>query len=150
MVLGIGEGKLEIKIPKTVVAPGETVSGEVVLTLNSPKKAKEMRILFYGEVTEHYSQSGKRHSRTKRIYEQRVVLGNEGEFPAGTKSYPFQITMPNIERTKGSGEGLLGSAMNAVAGMFDPLSGARWYLDASLDMPLSFDISKRVQLTINR
>jgi len=49
MVLGVGEGKIEIILIKDVFQPGEKISGTVKLTLKSPKKAKELRIVFYGE-----------------------------------------------------------------------------------------------------
>jgi len=44
MVFGIGEGNIEIVLPKMNYTYGEKINGKVVLTLNQPKNAKGLRI----------------------------------------------------------------------------------------------------------
>ena len=146
MVLGIGEGSIDIKIDRTNFKIGETVKGEVFLSLSQPKKARELRVLFYGEVKEHHG----KHSSTKRIFEQLISLGGEQEYPATSKSYPFEIKIPDIPKPVEGGSGIVASVLNFIASFSDPVSRASWYLDASLDVPMSFDISKKTRIYLSR
>jgi len=150
MVLGIGEGSIEVQIEKQTYAPGEAMKGQVTLNLNAAKKARELRISFYGEITEHHREHGKSHSHTKRIYEQKLVLGGEQEYPAGSKTYPFELKVPDIPPRTQSGEGVIGMAVGLFNNLTDPLANAKWYLDSSLDISMAFDINKRLQLNITR
>jgi len=46
-----GKGKVDIIIPKTNFSPGDAISGNVVLTLKKPVKAREVNISLIGEQT---------------------------------------------------------------------------------------------------
>ena len=48
-MFGFGKGKLDLKIQKTNYAPGDTISGDVALTLKKPVKAKEVSMSLIGE-----------------------------------------------------------------------------------------------------
>lgn len=144
MVLGIGDGKIELVLDKQAYSPGETINGKLVLHLNSPKKAKGLRVKFYGErKTTHYS--GRHHSHSvERIMEQEVSLDGEKEYQGGMREYPFQIKLPMLEKPKPpmQGSGIIEGVVNALASA-DPYSHVTWYLDASLNLPMSFDISRK-------
>jgi hypothetical protein len=149
MVFGIGEGSIEIKMPKTNFAHGETATGEIVLTLKQPKKARELRLLFYGEVKNtQRDRDGKRKTHTQRILEQKITLAGEGEFPTGSKSYSFEVKLPKFGQNRVQGEGMGVAAANFLMDIADPSKHARWYLNASLDVPGSLDISKKIRITI--
>jgi hypothetical protein len=48
-MFGFDKGKINITIQKTNYAPGDTISGNVALTLKKPVKAKEVSISLIGE-----------------------------------------------------------------------------------------------------
>lgn len=140
MVLGIGEGKVEIVLEKQSFSAGETIKGKVRITLNQVKKAKELRIKFYGE--KHVG-SGKHH-HVDYLYPQEIRLDGEKEYPAGMSEYGFQLQLPRPERPV-QGEGVIAGVLGFLAG--DPFANVRWYLDASLSLPMSFDINKKMQIS---
>ncbi len=126
MVLGIGEGRIDITTERFSYGPGEEVRGRVILQLNKPKSARALRIRFYGEKrTFSYSSSGKKSVKTEQIFSQERILGGHKEYPEGISEYQFQFRIPIVAELRDTG------------------SIFKWYLDASLDLPLSFDISKR-------
>lgn len=140
MVFGIGEGNVDIILEKSSFKAGEQIKGKVVLDLKGPKKAKELRIILKAE-KEGY-RDGKRTKRT--IHSAPITLDQEKEYPAGKKEYDFEFTLP----TQGTdpGDGLVGDVVKAIS--FISGSGIKWYLDASLDVPMSMDISKKIQLNV--
>ena len=143
MVLGIGEGSLEIVLDSTQFKPGETIKGKVKLDLKSAKKAKGLRIGFYGEIqTTHYHR-GKRETQVERVHERNCDLGGEKEYSAGVSEYGFEIALPVVEARKPAGD-VVGKVFDFLAP--DPLTRTKWYLDASLELPLSFDINKKMQV----
>src|SRR4030043_1494025 len=46
-----GKGRIDIIIPKTSFSPGDTISGNVVLAMKKPVKAREVNISLIGEQT---------------------------------------------------------------------------------------------------
>jgi hypothetical protein len=44
-----GKGKINIAIKKTGYSPGDTISGNVALTLKKPVKAREVSVSLIGE-----------------------------------------------------------------------------------------------------
>jgi hypothetical protein len=149
MVFGIGEGKVEITLDKGSYGSGETINGRLSLTLNSPKKARKLRVQFYGERTK--PRRGRSSSSTERIMVQEVQLDGEKEYPSGTKEYEFKFQLPNIQRPAQSAEqGLMGAITNLVTSMADPYANVRWFVDASLDLPMSMDISKKMPVNFVR
>jgi hypothetical protein len=141
MVFGFGEGKMEIRVSKTAFAPGETISGTVLLQLSKPKKARGVRVEFFGERTVGYGKN----RRTERVYQFKLDLDGEKEFD-GYKEYPFEIRIPSDIGTKVPND-TLGTVLNA-AQFLGGVSPTRWFLSASLDVPMGMDISKRIQLNI--
>ncbi len=142
MVLGIGEGRIEIMTEKFSYGSGETLMGKVILQVNAPKKARALRIQFYGVRKLHSYSGGKHRTRTETIMKQELVLDGEREHQTGTTEYPFEFRLPSIPRPVGGGDALVNLA--------DPYGDVKWYLDASLDIPLSFDINKKQILNFVR
>jgi hypothetical protein len=140
MVLGIGEGKIEIVLEKQGFSSGEKLKGKVRLSLNQSKKAKELRVKFYGE--KHVG-SGKHH-HVDYLYQQEIKLDGEKEYPGGTSEYSFELQLPAPERPV-QGEGVIAGVLGFLAG--DPWAHVKWYLDASLSLPMSFDINKKIQIS---
>ena len=46
-----GKGKIDIQVSKTNFAPGDKITGSVVLTMKKPVKAREASISLIGEQT---------------------------------------------------------------------------------------------------
>ncbi|MFH0955590.1 MAG: hypothetical protein V1777_05790 [Candidatus Micrarchaeota archaeon] len=144
MVFGIGEGKIDIKLAKFQFASGETIAGTVTLQVNNPKKARGVRIEFFGEQITGYGKN----RRLSRVYEFSLNLDGEKEY-FGYKEYPFQITIPqNLFAPKTDTEGVMGTVLQAAQMLGAWPQPVQWYLAASLDLAVSFDISKKIQLNI--
>jgi hypothetical protein len=144
MVLGLFEGKVDLTTDKKTYLPGETIKGQVTLTLNKPKKATELRVMFFGE----YTQQIGRNTITRRIYEVKLNLDSDREYPSGSKIYDFQIQIPQIKRAVTTGEGILGGIQTVVTNFTDPVLSCAWYVEASLNLPLEFDINKSVRINL--
>jgi hypothetical protein len=149
MVLGLFEGSIDIVVDNQFYSPSQTISGKVILNLKAPKKAKKLRIQFYGERKVRRNMG--RNDTTERILVQEIVLSGEQEYPAGTVVYPFELKLPSLEKPKApfAGNNFFEKFINALATV-DPYSNVKWYLDASLDLPLSFDINKRKLINLVR
>jgi hypothetical protein len=155
MVLGIGDGNIEIIIDRQNYVVGNPIKGEVQLKLNTKKEARELRLLFYGEITERrHDTVGSRHrthTHTRRIYEQKVILDGKKAYAAGTQNYPFEITIPNIPAPASSSDGgIVGTIVNVLTSGADPVKNAKFYLDVSLDVPMSLDINKKIRIYLSR
>lgn len=144
MVFGIGEGKIEIMPEKMNYSYGETVKGKVKLELKAPKKAKELRIMLTGERSAP-SLGRRRGTERQTVHSFKLVLDGEKEYSSG--EYDFEIKLPAMPTAKRP-EGVAGT-LTDVAQVLGAVPGPiRWYLDASLSMPMSLDITKRVQINI--
>lgn len=147
MALGIGEGKIDVNTEKQTYGQGEILKGRVILQLNSQKKARALRIRFYGECRRRTGKG----SSTERIYLQELILDQEKEYPAGMKEYDFQFQLPTIPKPQTmQGSGIVEFAANVAAAFLDPYANVKWYLDASLDIPMGIDVNKRQILNFVR
>ena len=166
-----GKGKIDIAIQKTNYAPGDTISGNVALTLKKPVKAKEVSISLIGEeITTGGggkvgwgggrtsggvgTMGGSRSTKIERIYDFKQQLDSEKEYSQGGE-YHFEIKIPADILGMGPQmpEGRLGQVLKVVqtaAAMTGTISRRRlqWYLLAKLDVPGGLDISKKVDITI--
>ena len=157
MVFGLGEGKMDLQIPKTSFARGETIQGKAILELNKPKKAKRLVVILTATREERRTTINSRgqrmqSNRTITLYSNEAVLGEEQEYPSGKREYEFSIQAPNqgFEANARQPEGALGAIAGVAQtlGMGTTISPVKWVLTAKLDLPLSFDISKAVQISI--
>ena len=148
-----GKGKIDIAISKTNFAPGDKISGSVVLALKKPVKAREACISLIGEqTTTRGGIIGTEQSKsTQRIYDFKHRLDGAKEYDREA-SYDFEIKLPadilsrqpQMPQVSGAlGQGL--KIAQAVTGMG---VWSSWYLLAKLDVPGGIDVSKKVQITI--
>jgi hypothetical protein len=144
MVLGFGEGNIEIVLDEDqLFEPGKTIKGKVKLDLKDRKKAKKLRIEFYGEIETYERRRGKSERVTKQVNKKSKTLGEEKEYPAGVSEYEFEIQLPQV-KARERAKDILGKIFDFVAP--DPLWKARWYLDSSLDLSMAFDINQKMQV----
>jgi len=157
-----GKGKINIAIQKTGYAPGDTISGNVALTIKKPVKAREVSISLIGEQKSTrvggMVGSGDMSTSTQRIriYDFKLQLDSEKEY-SQEQEYRFEIKIPaDILSTKPQmpelggklGQGLkVAQAAAAITGAI-PLQQTKWYLLAKLDIPGGMDIKKTADITI--
>jgi hypothetical protein len=163
-----GKGKINIAIQKIQYAPGDIISGDVVLTLKKPVKGREVSISLIGEhkITETNPRVGGQMggggmsmstaTKTVRIYDFKQQLDGEKEYSEG-REYRFEIKIPadtlSMRPQISEVEGKLGQVLK-VAQTAATITGAipfqriKWYLLAKLDIPGGLDISKRVDIII--
>ncbi|MCD4740745.1 hypothetical protein K8R43_06200 [archaeon] len=154
------KGNIEIVIPKTSYAYGETIQGTVKLTMNKPHKAKEFRLLFTGEQNKtSYGGPGanvggvrvgmtggqKKKTNTATLHSFKVTLDGEKEYDS--KEYPFQVTVPQIQ-TAEKPEGTVGNVVNAMQFMSGTTMQIKWKLKATLDVPMDTDINKEIEIIV--
>lgn len=153
MVFGFGEGKINISLEKYSFSPGETIRGKLVLSLNKPKQARSLRLVFRGIEKMHsggisVGSGGLRHSskNTERpVYNFELKLDGEHEY-SGTQEYSFEIAVPKTS-TQAMPEGTLGSVLGAARFLSGTQSRVEWFLDASLDCS-GLDVNKKVQVSV--
>jgi sporulation-control protein spo0M len=147
-MFGFGKGKIDIAIQKSNYAPGDTISGNVALTLKKLAKAREMSISLIGEqritTTQEtvsrgilsYSKDKSTTTQRVRIYDFKLPLDSEREYSQG-REYPFEIKIPaDILNMRPQKTGAV---------KFSPV---KWYLLSKLDIPHGLDIRKKVGITI--
>jgi len=163
-----GKGKINIAIQKTNYAPGDTISGNVALTLKKPVKAREVSISLIGEHKTTQTTPGvggpmggggmslSTTTKTVRIYDFKQQLDSEKEYSQG-REYHFDIKIPadtlSMSPQISEVEGKLGQVLKvaqtaaAMTGAI-PFQRIKWYLVAKLDIPGGLDISRKVDVTI--
>jgi len=157
-----GKGKIQVNIPGTDYAPGDSISGEVALTLKKPVKADGMSISLIGEqkVTRSGSvgRSGQRSTTTQtiRIYDFKQKLDTAREYTEG-REYKFTIKiprdilgvkaqLPELDDTLAKGL-KIAQAAAAIMGTIS-VQQTKWYLLAKLDIPGGLDINEKTDITI--
>lgn len=152
MVFGFFEGKIELITDKTNYAKGETINGKIILDLKKEKQAKELRLLFMGERVVRSTRMTPKgvSSSTQRIPIHRfeTVIDGDKIYPVGKTEYSFSIQIPS----QSSQQQMPGGAFGSVLKIAEALSGAggriEWSLQASLNVPASADVTKRIQVNI--
>ncbi len=143
-VLGISTGKMELRLNRIDLHPGEMVEGTASLSLNEPVKARGVVAEFWAQRQERRGKS----SYTIILYKKEERLDTEKEYRAGVPMrYEFKFTVPEgILKDPGHGDGLLGK----IGGFFSQMrnNSIRWHVSAKLDVPMAFDVSARQQLRI--
>jgi hypothetical protein len=137
MVLGIGDGEINITLSKSNIKPGEIVKGKVTITLKKPHLARDLSIDVYSETDEEgYS------LKENRRYVLRQLIAGEKIYKDGD-TYAFTFTIPKGLETKKS--------VHTHALGFEQHTGERaaiWFVQASLNVPLAFDITHRIGVKV--
>ncbi len=159
-----GKGKIEIALQRSSFAPGDTISGNVILKMKKPVTARNLSISLIGEhKTRRVSggMMGNRNHRststhTMRIYDFKHELDGEKEYSEG-REYAFEIKVPEdiLSAKPGMPQagGMLGQGLKiaqsaaAMTGAI-PFQQTRWYLLAKLDIPRGLDVRKRADVII--
>ena len=141
-----GKGKIEIQLNRLSFAQEEKIQGKVVLNLNEPVNAREVRIVLQAIRTNSMASKGQ--NRTQVLYEFKQVLDGQKQY-MGTSEYAFELLVPsNIVPKMPVAGGALGAAIGVLGALSASTMRVDWYLDASLDIPMGFDVSRRVQIQV--
>jgi hypothetical protein len=151
MGIGFWKGKIELKVPTYTYAPGETIKGEVTLELKKPTKARKITIRLVGaELTTRREFSGgsyRTHHHRVNICDILIPLDGEKEYKEG--KYDFEITVPpDALHDRNIRNGALGGVVEAVEIVTGTDRHREWYLEANLDIPMGFDVSKKQDIVI--
>ncbi|MDO8627738.1 MAG: hypothetical protein Q7K42_04685 [Candidatus Diapherotrites archaeon] len=157
---------MDIKLSKTNFTKGETIEGEIQLKINKPIKAKAVRIRLLGTRNATNS-SGKNYVKT--VADIPVEVSGEKEYLPSSESltFPFKLQIPDFtanaivsgtfqqyqnfnldnEQTNTAKEIALGitETLQTTGNMLNPIT---WTLKGSLDIPMGFDVSKDIRITI--
>jgi hypothetical protein len=148
-----GKGEISIQIPKTNFAPGDTISGKVILAVRKPVRAKEVNISLIGEqtTTKGGMTSQGQTKTTKRIYDFKQQLDGEKEYNQQSE-YDFKIKIPADILSRQPQMPQVGGAFGQVLRIAQAITGVgawtNYYLLAKLDIRGGMDINKKVQIVI--
>ncbi|MEM4390802.1 MAG: hypothetical protein QXX06_02960 [Candidatus Diapherotrites archaeon] len=140
--LGIGVGSIDVILNKTTFYPDEELEGSATLRLNEEVKARG----FFAElVASKYDGNS-----TTILFSSKLTLDSERiYYPAETpKSYNFKFKIPVGIVSEIYYVGLIGSVMNFF--QENNNRSISWFLKVKLDLPLSFDVSKSIQIFVNK
>lgn len=155
MIFEFLRGKIDIILVKFSFSPGELIKGKVLIDLKKPIKARQLKIGFYGVkiFTERIQAQKGPQTRTRRefIHKFEMPLDGEKEYLKG--EYPFEIKIPeDIQREpKVPKEGILSILIKGAKVLSESMgmtSRTEWYLEATLEIPMAFDMKKKVSINI--
>jgi len=148
-MFGLSKGKAEITLSKYQFSPGETIEGQFKFMLDKPAVAKSVGISFYGLRQTTQMMSGRRSTRTDKIFDFTQPLDVEKEYPAGESAYSFSLQVPQNLNTGQMPEGTLGTVLKSAQFLMGAQSKVDWYVEGRLDIKgFSFDVSKKVKISI--
>ncbi|MEM4598758.1 MAG: hypothetical protein QW400_03660 [Candidatus Diapherotrites archaeon] len=148
-MFGFGKGKIDLQLEKFNYHPGETIKGKVILALNKPVKARRLKVRFFGERQKRETVVvGSRRSTdysNEIVYSFEMNLDGEKEYIG--REYNFEIIIPQDLTAKVdlSNAGALGAVMQFAMSMAPK---PRWFVEAALDVPMGFDVAKKLQINI--
>ncbi|MFH1751548.1 MAG: hypothetical protein ABH821_01255 [archaeon] len=153
MVLGFFEGSIELSLPKSNLAFGETIEGNLKLKLKKEKQARQLKVSIIAEKqVRQYSGvigTGKSSgSRNEKLFTVDVILDSEKTFPSGEKNYSFKLQVPFENSIPKDATGTLGTAVKGLQMLSGQTSQIKWFVEGVLDVPKGKDISKRIQVSV--
>jgi hypothetical protein len=156
------KGKIEIKLEKLNFSFGDTIKGTVLMQLKKPIKAKGVSISLVGEQkttginssgmsfgtsVSFGSSSSKNTTKIERIFDFKMPLDVEKEYGTQPYEYAFEIKVPMIGQSSPP-QGFVGDFAKAMSFLSTKRSVVTWYLETGLDIPMGFDVSKKIQINI--
>jgi len=146
-MFGFGKGNVDIQLSKYSFSPGETMQGTIILKLNKPIKAKGFNIRLVCERKMTKLSASKMDTRIVKVFDFKQPLDKEKEYPAQELRYDFSIAIPR-DSSSGLPKGVIGSIVGVAKFLSRESSSFNWYLLAALDIPMGFDVSKKVQINV--
>ena len=138
--------KIEVEIPKTTYAPGESITGTITLQLDKPTKSKGVFV----ELTSTETKTGRnsKGQSTTMNYTQmwsRAPLDVEKEYPAGQlMTYQFSLQAPS----RGAPFNPIGGLWRSITKDSSPPS-KDYKIEGKLDISMGFDVNTSREIKIN-
>ncbi|KAJ8674402.1 hypothetical protein QAD02_005664 [Eretmocerus hayati] len=148
--MGLKEFKILFDNPYAAYNSGQTITGRVILTLESTKKIRGIKLKVKGEADTYWSTDRQELNNEGRYVNETDVVtaheeyfdasfyligsasGGEIELPAGTHTYPFNYVIPP----------------NLPSSFESDFGRIRYTAKASLDRPWKFDQETKVAFTV--
>ena len=160
MVFGfLKKGKVELNLNKMNFTQGEVIEGNVKMQLDKPIQAKGFFVTIFAEVVTQNvggmklygggrtTSIGGVSSNTQRAFEFKQQLDTKKEYGTQPYEYSFKINVPSGQDQQKI-DGPMGSVASAVKLFTIGNQHTKWFVEAKLDVPKGFDISKKVQINI--
>lgn len=155
-MFGFGVGKIELRLPKTAYASGETIDGTLLLTVKKPLKARGLYVKLYATQVyrEQYISGGKPEMRNvnQQIYSFQQPLDSEKEYAVcDATPYPFKLVMPSMDTSMTQVPNPLRDISIALGGLqigggAGPIGLPVWEIEGFLDLPLALDLKAKVSV----
>jgi len=150
-MFGFGKKLIDVILEKYNFSPGENVKGKISLTLDKIIHAKQLRVALIGERTSPVTKTqpdGKSYQTQEKTYVFNFQMPLDGEKDYQQGEYTFEIKIPLNVLQNVPLEGKIGGILKTIQVLSMASSRISWYVQANLDIPLGFDVSKRVQINI--
>ncbi|MCX6821952.1 MAG: hypothetical protein NTW30_04205 [Candidatus Aenigmarchaeota archaeon] len=150
-MFGFGKKQIDVILEKYNFSSGETVKGKVLLTLDKIIHAKQLRVALIGERMSTVNQrrpDGTMQSTQRKEYVFNFQMPLDGEKDYQQGEYTFEIKIPTNVLQNIPLEGKIGGVLKTIQVLSMAGSRISWYVQANLDIPMGFDVSKRIQINI--
>src|SRR3989344_8742198 len=146
-LFNFGIGGIELKLEKYEFVPGEVIKGHVSLKLKKPIKARKLGIALFGmrETRQLCAGSGRSYSQDY-VFNFEKPLDGEKEYLQG--EYDFELKIPANVLEGSYGSGALATVAKAAQFLGGALTNTKWFVEASLDIPMGLDVRKKIQINI--
>lgn len=156
---GLGNGKIELKLPKTVYSVGERIAGTILLTISRPVHARGLYVVlsaeqsFREQIIYRNGTGARTVSRRIFCFQQRLDRDRHYQKTAGTVEYPFALTLPPVGI---GGQGSAGPLDSRSIRFGDqqvdlrqaPVGPVRWILEGCLDIPHALDMFTQTAIQV--
>ncbi|MFH1239776.1 MAG: hypothetical protein V1672_01035 [Candidatus Diapherotrites archaeon] len=104
-----------------------------------------------GSSSRRSSVSHSSQSETITVYEFEQLVEGEKEYADGPQSYDFQIQIPSdlLDQNQAPNE-MIGAIVQTAKFLSGSVTNVKWYINAKLDVPGGFDLSKQIQINITK
>jgi len=150
-MFGFGKKLIDVILEKYNFSSGETIKGKISLTLDKTIHAKQLRVALIGERMSPVNErrpDGKVYSKQEKTYVFNFQMPLDGEKDYQQGEYTFEIKIPSNVLQNIPLEGQLGGILKTFQTLSMTGSRISWYVEANLDIPMKFDVSKKVQINI--
>ncbi|MCX8166233.1 MAG: hypothetical protein N3E37_00045 [Candidatus Micrarchaeota archaeon] len=117
----------------------DTIKLELKLKILREVRANELSVSFYGLRLESYGRT----LYYKKVYEVKQVLESVKTYQPGVYTYNVELKVPVLKEPKLEG---FDKIVYDMSKFFVP--PIKWYVEAKLDIPLAFDINKKLELKL--
>lgn len=154
-VTGLGRGTVRLELDRTRLAPGETLTGRVVLALAEPVEAKRLVVALRAtqRVLEIQRGSGQRAPISNRteIYREESELGGAETYDGRTLAFAFTVPADALEKQAPPAPHPIADAVRSIAAALNPQQGpVEWSVSARLVVPWGRDLAHDVDIVVSR